>query len=123
MSNQPSGTHETMIFIYHGRDIVNLVGPDLKAFRRNAQLIFQDPYGSLNPRMRVEDIVAEPLEVHGLGRSRRDRRDKVAALLETVGLAAGYFENGIGTAAASGSIPSFLTHSSIKTASKYASRT
>jgi len=76
--------------LFKGKDIRMLNGPDIKAFRREAQLIFQDPYGSLNPRMRVEEIVGEPLEVHGMARGRRELTEKVAALLETVGLAADY---------------------------------
>ena len=59
---------------------------ELKPFRRQAQPIFQDPFGSLNPRMTVEEIIAEPLVVHGIGRNRQERRQRVLALLEQVGL-------------------------------------
>jgi peptide/nickel transport system ATP-binding protein len=55
------------------------------AFQRKAQMVFQDPYSSLSPRMRVIDALTEPLEIHGLG-NRRERRDKAAAMLELVGL-------------------------------------
>ncbi|RZS46915.1 ABC transporter ATP-binding protein [Sphaerotilus mobilis] len=59
-----------------------------RALRRRIQMIFQDPYASLNPRWRVEDIVAEPLRVHGLGGDDVQRREQVGALLTSVGLAA-----------------------------------
>ncbi|MBL8331598.1 MAG: ATP-binding cassette domain-containing protein, partial [Rubrivivax sp.] len=56
------------------------------AFRQRMQMVYQDPYGSLDPRMRVRDIVAEPLEVHGQGGNRAERAERVRALLATVGL-------------------------------------
>ena len=59
-----------------------------RALRRRIQMIFQDPYASLNPRWRVEDIVAEPLRVHGLGADDDERRARVGELLASVGLAA-----------------------------------
>ena len=69
---------------FDGRDITRTT--ELSEFRRRVQPIFQDPYGSLDPRMTVERIVAEPLEVHGLARGRAARRARVAELLQTVGL-------------------------------------
>jgi oligopeptide transport system ATP-binding protein len=60
----------------------------LRALRRNMQIVFQDPYGSLNPRMTVEDLVAEPLRFHGLADGRRATRQRVADVLELVGLSA-----------------------------------
>ena len=66
--------------LFQGRDIARLPERALKSFRRQAQPIFQDPFASLNPRMRCEDIIAEPLIVHGLVRNREERREKVAAL-------------------------------------------
>jgi len=72
-----------------GTDIFTL-GPDaLRAFRRRVQMIFQDPYGSLNPRMTVGDAIAEGMDIHHLG-TRPQRRGRVATLLEEVGLDAGY---------------------------------
>ena len=72
-----------------GTDIFTL-GPDaLRAFRRRVQMIFQDPYGSLNPRMTVGDAIAEGMEIHHIG-TRPQRRGRVATLLEEVGLDAGY---------------------------------
>ncbi|MEO6950283.1 MAG: oligopeptide/dipeptide ABC transporter ATP-binding protein [Polyangia bacterium] len=68
-----------------GVDVTALAPGPLRAFRRNAQMIFQDPYASLNPRMCVGDIVAEPLVVHDLGTS-AERTERVAALLAQVGL-------------------------------------
>jgi ABC-type oligopeptide transport system ATPase subunit len=54
------------------------------------QIIFQDPYACLNPRMRVEDIIAEPLVSHDVGRGKSERRDRVAALMDLVGLNRGF---------------------------------
>ena len=87
-----------------GRAILRLVEPDrgtirvdgteltalrpepLRVFRRHAQMIFQDPYASLNPRMSIGEIVAEPLVVHDLGGDAKARRERVASLLSQVGL-------------------------------------
>jgi peptide/nickel transport system ATP-binding protein len=71
---------------FKGEDITKLVGEPLRRLRRGMQLVFQDPYASLNPRMRVFDIVAEPLLVHGLVKHARDAGDRVAELLTLVGL-------------------------------------
>ncbi|MFF2752246.1 ABC transporter ATP-binding protein [Psychrobacillus sp. NPDC058041] len=59
---------------------------DLKVFNRKMQMIFQDPYASLNPRMKVLDIIAEGLDIHGLVKNPKERKEKVVELLETVGL-------------------------------------
>lgn len=59
---------------------------DLKAFNRKMQMIFQDPYASLNPRMKVLDIIAEGLDIHGLVKNTKERTARVHELLETVGL-------------------------------------
>lgn len=59
---------------------------DLKEFNRKMQMIFQDPYASLNPRMKVLDIIAEGLDIHGLVKNPKERKEKVVELLETVGL-------------------------------------
>ena len=69
-----------------GQDITGLQGEDLRALRRKMQIIFQDPYASLNPRMTVGSIVAEPLVIHDLFDSKKDRVDRVKQLLELVGL-------------------------------------
>jgi len=68
-----------------GTDITALHGAELRAQRRAMQIIFQDPYGALNPRMSVEDIIAEPLIIHG-ARPNAETRREVARLLDLVGL-------------------------------------
>jgi oligopeptide/dipeptide ABC transporter ATP-binding protein len=70
---------------YDGGDISGLAGPKLMRYRREVQVVFQDPYSSLSPRMRVGDIVAEPLEIH-TGLPREAREERVAEVLELVGL-------------------------------------
>jgi oligopeptide transport system ATP-binding protein len=70
---------------FDGRDVRALGGDELRRLRREMQIIFQDPYASLNPRLRVRDIVSEPLVVHGLG-DKEERRERVADLLRKVGL-------------------------------------
>ena len=72
---------------FDGQDVTTLNGSGLKPFRRKAQMIFQDPYGSLNPRMTVGNIVAEPLRIHKLCANKGEERDRVAELLRSVGLA------------------------------------
>ncbi|MGW1376721.1 ABC transporter ATP-binding protein [Streptomyces sp. NPDC002446] len=71
---------------YRGEDITRLSGRAMKAVRRNIQMVFQDPYTSLNPRMTVGDIVGEPYEIHPEAAPRGDRRRKVQELLDVVGL-------------------------------------
>lgn len=61
-------------------------GKELKAFNQSMQMVFQDPYASLNPRMTVKDIIAEGIDIHGFVKSKKDRMDRVNELLETVGL-------------------------------------
>ncbi len=70
----------------NGKNLYTLSGSELMAARRNMQMIFQDPYASLNPRMTVEDIIGEPLDIHKLVSSRAQRRKRVHELLELVGL-------------------------------------
>ena len=70
---------------FHGRDILALDKKELRQIRREMQIIFQDPYASLNPRMKIGDIVAEPLVIHNEG-SKSERRERVAQLLRRVGL-------------------------------------
>ena len=71
-----------------GTDVTSLGRGALRAFRRRAQMIFQDPYSSLNPRMTVYQILREPLVIHGLARTEPAQRDAAARLLEQVGLPA-----------------------------------
>ncbi|NUH41048.1 dipeptide ABC transporter ATP-binding protein [Streptomyces samsunensis] len=71
---------------YRGEDITRLSGRALRAVRRNIQMVFQDPYTSLNPRMTVGDIVAEPFEIHPEATPKGNRRRAVQDLLDVVGL-------------------------------------
>jgi peptide/nickel transport system ATP-binding protein len=66
-------------------DVTALAGAALKAYRRRAQMVFQDPYGALSPRMSVQDILTEPLRIHGIG-TPAERRERAAYLLSRVGL-------------------------------------
>ena len=70
---------------FKGRDILALNKKELREIRREMQIIFQDPYASLNPRMKIGDIVAEPLVIHNEG-TKSERRERVAQLLRRVGL-------------------------------------
>ena len=72
--------------IFEGDDIARLNGAELRPRRRRFQMIFQDPYGSLNPRMTVEDIIGEALDIHRLAPNATARRERVQALLADVGL-------------------------------------
>lgn len=75
--------------IFAGQDVLSLTTSELRKLRREMQIIFQDPYASLNPRMRVGDIVGEPLAIHKTG-NKNERRSRVAELLKRVGLDADY---------------------------------
>jgi len=72
---------------YDGQNVMTASRRDMQRLRRDMQIIFQNPYASLNPRMRVRNIVAEPLRIHRIG-SETERRERVVRLLETVGLTA-----------------------------------
>lgn len=74
--------------LFNGKDITELSGPDLKNYRRVVQAVFQNPYGSLSPRMRVGNIIAEPLVVND-NLSRNQVKERVANVLEVVGLGRG----------------------------------
>jgi peptide/nickel transport system ATP-binding protein len=73
---------------FDGEEVTRATGEALRRYRRAAQIVFQDPYASLNPRMRIGDILGEPLIVHGLVRGAAQRDRRVAELLESVGLTA-----------------------------------
>lgn len=75
---------------YDGVDITSLRGETLKKYRSNAQIIFQDPYSSLNPRMTVEGMLTEAMAIHGIYKKRSERRQRAAELLEEVGLEANH---------------------------------
>jgi oligopeptide transport system ATP-binding protein len=76
---------------FNGRDLVKLKGGEMRRMRRELQMIFQDPYASLNPRMTVGSIIGEPLEIHNLAKG-REKTERVQDLLRTVGLNP-YFAN------------------------------
>jgi oligopeptide/dipeptide ABC transporter ATP-binding protein len=74
---------------FGGRDILSLSKKELREIRREMQIIFQDPYASLNPRMKIGDVVGEPLVIHKMG-TKIERRERVAGLLQRVGLDSDY---------------------------------
>lgn len=76
---------------FDNRNLLSVDSGNLRRLRRDMQIIFQDPYSSLNPRMRVGDIIAEPLAIHNVG-SKAERRERVTELLEVVGLAGEHAE-------------------------------
>ena len=78
--------------LLEGRDITRLGKTELRPFREQMQIIFQDPFSSLNPRMRVGDIVGEPLKIHG-NSGRKARRERVAQLFDRVGLRVAQMDN------------------------------
>jgi oligopeptide transport system ATP-binding protein len=73
---------------FDGRDVLSLTGQTLRALRRDIQIIFQDPYASLNPRMTVAAIIGEALTIHRLAKGKRQFEERIVDLLETVGLQA-----------------------------------
>ena len=77
---------------FDGTDWTSLRGAELRRQRRRMQIVFQDPYSSLNPRMTVEAMLTEAMSVHRLGTSSQDRRDRAASLLEEVGLLAEHLQ-------------------------------
>ena len=77
--------------LFEGKDITTLSNNELRKLRKDIQLIFQDPYASLNPRMQVGAAIMEPMTVHQIGNSSQDRKEKVLSLLERVGLNASDF--------------------------------
>ena len=74
--------------VFDGIDLDAVRGEALRRLRRRLQVVFQDPYGSLNPRMTVEDVLVEAMTIHRLGASRMDRRKRAVKLLDEVGLEA-----------------------------------
>jgi peptide/nickel transport system ATP-binding protein/oligopeptide transport system ATP-binding protein len=72
--------------VFDGQELTELAPKDMRSVRRDLQIVFQDPYASLNPKMPVNDIIGEPLKVHGLWKSDRGGKKRVAELLELVGL-------------------------------------
>lgn len=79
------------IIKYKGRDITNLKNTALRRLRKDIQIIFQDPFASLNPRLTVVTAIMEPMKVHNIGNSETERKDKVIAILNKVGLESSAF--------------------------------
>ena len=77
--------------IYNGKDIVKMRANELRAFRKNVQIIFQDPYSSLNPRMTIGEAIMEPMQVHGILENDAERKQKVEELLTKVSLDCNHF--------------------------------
>ncbi len=77
--------------IYRGKDILKLTKAEMKELRREVQIIFQDPYSSLNPRLTIGNAIMEPMQVHGVYDTDSQRKDRVVELLETVSLKAHHF--------------------------------
>ena len=71
---------------YHGRDIVKLSKEEIRKLRKEIQIIFQDPYSSLNPRMNISEILTSPMKVHSIGKNQKERIERAGDLLEKVGL-------------------------------------
>lgn len=72
--------------IFNGKNIYELPRKEMEEVRKNFQMIFQDPYACLNPRMTVEDIIGEPLDIHKTYKTKEERRERIIELLELVGL-------------------------------------
>ena len=77
--------------IFDGKDILNISDKEMKALRQEMQIIFQDPYSSLNPRMTIGNAIMEPMTVHGILSNEKERRNRVVELLETVSLEERHF--------------------------------
>ncbi|WP_179349976.1 ABC transporter ATP-binding protein [Winogradskyella pacifica] len=78
--------------LYKGKDITNLSRADMRTLRKDIQIIFQDPFASLNPRLTVGNAILEPMTVHSIGTSNKARKEKVIDILEKVGLDASAFD-------------------------------
>jgi len=74
--------------LYDGNELITLTQKEMLDFRKRMQIIFQDPYASLNPRQTIEQTLVEPLLVHGIGSNHSERKDRIVSLLEEVGLGA-----------------------------------
>lgn len=77
---------------FRGQDVSRLKGEALKAYRKEVQLIFQDPFASLNPKICIGDAILEPMQAHSIGKNKAERIEKVKELLVEVGLDATYYE-------------------------------
>src|SRR4028119_48452 len=75
--------------LFEGKNLVGLPNREMQTLRREMQIIFQDPYASLNPRLSILSIVAEPLKIHGIG-NKQEQKERVGDLLKKVGLDPNY---------------------------------
>jgi peptide/nickel transport system ATP-binding protein len=78
--------------IFNGQNISTISTTELRKLRKKIQIIFQDPFASLNPRIKAGDAIAEPMQWHGIGNSKKERRNMVEELLERVGLTVGHYD-------------------------------
>lgn len=78
--------------IYKGKNLLSLNRSEMREYRRDIQMIFQDPYSSLNPRMTIGQAISEPIEVHQIIKDKKERKDFVVDLMETVGLRLEHFD-------------------------------
>lgn len=79
--------------LYNGQDITKFTGADFCRFKQNAQIIFQDPYSSIDPRLSVSETIAEPMIVNGICENRKAREKRVSELMDTVGLSERVFNS------------------------------
>lgn len=84
---EPSAGH----IFFEGKDVTKLSGNEMRKLRKDMQIIFQDPYSSLNPRMTVGEAIMEPMRVHGIGTNESSRRNKVIEILEKVNMRPAHF--------------------------------
>ncbi|HXP49530.1 MAG TPA: ATP-binding cassette domain-containing protein, partial [Bacteroidia bacterium] len=78
--------------VYKGMDLLKLSDKEMRQYRKKLQIIFQDPYSSLNPRITIGEAIMEPMQVHNILRTDRERKDRVIELLERVNMNASHFE-------------------------------
>ena len=98
-SGEKYGPDGKLIVDANGKPVLGKkVHANMLPYRKKMQMVFQDPYSSLDPRMTVEDIIGEPLDVHKLYSNRKERREKILSLMETVGacICAGCVDSGAG---------------------------
>ncbi len=77
---------------FQGRDLFSLSNEEMRKTRKDYQIIFQDPYGSLNPRMKIGAAILEPMQIHGIGSNKKERKEMVCDILEKVGLETDFYD-------------------------------
>ena len=78
--------------IFEGKDVTKFDKKELREYRKHAQIVFQDPYSSLNPKMSIGEAIAEPMLVHDIEKNAKKRRERVCQLLEEVGLEVSHYQ-------------------------------